>query len=106
MAPDESCQGCGHQNDCRAASERLSSFRGASVVGRVFAAFVAPMVFFIAVLVVGDMSLRRILGSGKSVTLLVFITAATCTLGFAFAIRFVRGRLDRREPSERCGYDS
>lgn len=102
MAPDQSCRGCGHENDCKYAFERLSRARGASVVWLVFAAFVLPMVFFIVMLFAFDIVMQGHLAAGKLLTLLVFLAATTCTLGLVLMMKVLGRRL---RVSERRRYD-
>lgn len=84
MTQHEPCDKCGQKLSCREAFRRLGKIQGKSIVRSILAAFVLPLVVFIAALAITQRLLEKYIDSAglrTAVALLVAIAvAAVCVM--------------------------
>ncbi len=79
MTQHETCDKCGQKESCQDVFRRLGNIQGKSIVRHVLAAFVLPLVIFIAALAAAQQLLEKCIDSDglrAAVALLIAITAA------------------------------
>lgn len=79
MVKNEFCKGCFQRHDCQKVYEKLGKTEGPSVVWKVIAAFLLPMLIFIASLAFFDYLLAEKIGPSWLKTLLVFLFSLVAT---------------------------
>ena len=90
MSVKDLCPNCVHSETCQTVYQRLGNQSGPSVAAAAFAAFLLPLLVFIAVLAVGRELLPSLLPNSTLQTLVGLLLAAS--LGFA-AMLLTRGLL-------------
>jgi uncharacterized oligopeptide transporter (OPT) family protein len=93
------CENCGYRHGrgrcCIDIYQQLGRAKGPSVVGKVFLAFVLPLLVFIASLVLAGYVLSIFLAESGIGTLLAFLIAVALTIVFVQLIRiFTRKPID------------
>jgi hypothetical protein len=79
MVKNEFCKGCIQQHDCKKMYEQLGKTEGPSVVWKVIAAFLLPILVFIAGLIFFDWLLAKKIESSWLRTLLDFFFSLIVT---------------------------
>ncbi len=94
MVEQEFCQGCIQKHDCQKIYQRLGETEGPSVVMKVIAAFLLPMVVFIVALV----AFEEILAGAKGLqTALSFLLALSVTFISILIIKAVNRQLGKNK---------
>jgi hypothetical protein len=85
------CENCGfrhsHKNCCMDVYQRLGRTKGPSVVGKVFLAFVLPLLVFIASLVLAGYLLSIFINESRGSALYAFLIASALTI---IVVRLIR----------------
>jgi hypothetical protein len=92
MNKQDFCESCNQKHTCQEAYRQLGKARGPSVVPKVVAAFLLPMVVFIASLVVFDHVLAKAINAKELQTALGFLLALSVTFVLILITRGVNGR--------------
>jgi hypothetical protein len=79
MSEQEFCQSCNHRQSCRIVYQQLCKAKGPSVVSRVVAAFLLPVVVFAGTLAVCDVIFAKVTGAETLRTVLSFLLALSVT---------------------------
>ena len=77
------CEDCGHKSNCQEVYRQLGGWEGASVVFKVLAAFLLPILIFITALAVFGRIFEQIIISKDIQTVLSFFIALFITVCFA-----------------------
>jgi uncharacterized protein YqhQ len=94
MVKNEFCKGCFQRHDCKKIYEQLGKTKGPSVAWKVIAAFLLPILVFIAGLVFFDWLLAKKIESSWLKTLLGFLFSLIVTFIGIFIIKLT-GKLKR-----------
>ena len=106
MDQEQFCQNCSQRRNCRAAYEQLGKTRGPSVVSKVVAAFLLPIVFFIAALVTFEKILARAIETKELGTAVGFGLALSATFLLILITKAVNIRLNKKIMSEPNWYEN
>ncbi len=79
MAQQKFCQECNQKHDCRDVYRQLGNTKSPSVVFKVVAAFLVPLMVFIAALAAAEKILAGIINSKESQTALSLLLALSIT---------------------------
>ena len=93
MAQQKFCQDCSQRHDCRDVYQQLGKAEGPSVVFKVVAAFLVPMVVFITSLVVFDHILAKVINRKEAQTALSFLLALSATAVCILIIKVINRQL-------------
>ena len=80
MVQQKFCQDCIQRHDCQQAYQQLGNAKGPSLVSKVVAAFLLPLVVFIAALAAFEGILAKAINAKESQTALCFLLALSVTL--------------------------
>ncbi len=92
MTEQDFCRKCGQRQSCQNVYEKMSGHKGPSVLWKVVAAFLIPMVVFIAAVAI---SARVLMGSGVAKgtqTFLSFVIGIVAVFSWVLAIKGLRRR--------------
>ena len=92
MAQEKFCQECIQRHDCREVYQQLGKAEGPSVVFKVVAAFLLPLMVFIAALAASEKILAKTINSKEVQTALSFLLALAVTLSVVGCSLFVARR--------------
>ncbi len=91
MSEQESCRYCHERHECREVYRQLGKAEGPSVVLKVVAAFLLPLVVFIVSLAVFEGILAKVVNPGALRTGISALIAVSVTFVCILAIKVVRG---------------
>ena len=95
MAQEKFCQECNQRHECRDVYRQLGNTKSHSVVFKVVAAFLLPMVIFIASLVAFDHILAKTINSKEAQTALSFLLALSVTFVCIFVLKAINRQLSK-----------
>ena len=95
MTEQKFCQNCNQADKCQEAYRRLSNHRGPSVVLKVVAAFVLPLLVFITVLAAVEKALALAVETEQLRTILGLGAAVSVTCVLTLIIRVVNKKLKK-----------
>ena len=90
------CDKCGHKASCLEVFRRLGNIKGKSVVRSVLAAFVLPLVVFIAALAVAQQLLARYIDSAGLRTVVALLAAIVVAAACVIIVRMIGKWLGRK----------
>lgn len=93
MNEEKFCQGCGKRPGCRQIFEQLGNRKSPSVIPKVLAAFLVPMLTFIVSLLISTHILGNIIDTKPLVTVFSFILALATTLAAITIINLLRKQI-------------
>ena len=97
MSEQESCRYCRQKHDCREVYRQLGKAEGPSVVSKVVAAFLVPLVVFIVSLAVFEQILAEVVHPGALQTGISFLLALSVTFVCILVIKVVCGHRRRHK---------
>jgi len=95
MTEQEFCQNCNQADKCQEAYQRLGNHKGPSVVLKVVAAFVLPLMVFIIVLAAVEKALARAVEIAQLRTILGLVLAVSVTCVLILIIRAINKKLKK-----------
>lgn len=102
MIEYQQCKSCGQKDSCRVAYEQMSKYKGPSVLGKVFGAFVLPLAVFIISLILFDKFAASAIRGDKLKILLNLGIATTLTFASIMAIQFVNRKFRENRKQKLC----
>ncbi|MHC4456144.1 MAG: hypothetical protein ACYS0I_03460 [Planctomycetota bacterium] len=97
MLQEKFCQGCYQRRQCQKVYQQLAKVQGPSVVLKVLAAFLLPLIVFIGVLVAFEKILPAVIISEKLQTALSFLMALLATFLTILIIKAVNQHINKNE---------
>jgi len=95
MAQEKFCQECNQRHDCQEVYQRLGKAEGPSVVFKVVAAFLLPLMVFIAALAASEKILAKTMNSKEVQTALSFLLALSVTFVCIFVLKAINRQLSK-----------
>jgi len=95
MSQQKFCQNCDQRNKCQDVYQQLGKAKGPSVALKVVAAFLLPLVVFIASLVAFERILAGVIDTKGSQTVLGFLLALSAALICVLIIKAINKRPDK-----------
>ena len=95
MAQQKFCQECNQRHECREVYQQLGKAEGPSVVFKVVAAFLLPLMVFIAALATSEKILAKVINSKETQTALSFLLALSVTFVCIFVLKAINRRLSK-----------
>lgn len=89
------CESCNQEHNCQEAYRQLGRAKGPSVVFKVLAAFLVPMVVFIASLAAFEQILAQALDAKELRTALSFLLALSITVVCIFVLKAINTQLGK-----------
>jgi hypothetical protein len=97
MLQEKLCQGCYQRHQCQKVYQQLAKAQGASVVLKVLAAFLLPLIVFIGALVAFEKILPAVIISEKLQTALSFLMALLVTFLTILIIKAVNQHINKNK---------
>jgi len=95
MAQEKFCQECNQRHECRDVYQQLGKAEGPSVVFKVVAAFLLPLMVFIAALAASEKILAKTINSKEVQTALSFLLALSVTFVCIFVLKAINRQLSK-----------
>ncbi len=102
MSELQNCENCAHKDGCKEVYRRMSQYDGPSVLGRVFCAFVIPLLSFIISLGVLQYMFEKSVSSENQRIFFSFLGALIVTLMVITAIGVVNRKFGKYRQRELC----
>ena len=96
MTQFDPCDKCGQKTSCREVFRRLGSIQGKSIVRSILAAFVLPLVVFIAVLAIAQQLLAKHIDSAGLQAIVALLAAIAVAAACVAIVRMIGKWLGRK----------
>ena len=97
MIQQRFCQQCSQRHNCQDVYKRFGNSKGPSIVSKVVAAFLLPLLVFIISLAAFERILAETVSAEWLRTALAFLSAASVTFVLILVVKVMTGRFGKHE---------